>query len=84
MMKERLINTSWKTTRKETISYAHFIHLLFKVFRRNPNPAPLLLSLVTGNGLIDMSSNLEWADVEQRVKNVQKGKQNEVVLYASK
>ena len=60
--------------RKETINYAHFIHLLFKVCRRNPNPASLLLSsFVTGSGLIDMSSNLEWTDIEQRVKNVQKG-----------
>ncbi len=74
MMKGRGINIWWRTTRKEIIGYVHFIHLLFKVGRLKFDFTYLIFLFILGNSLIDMSSNLEWKDVEQRVNNVQAGK----------
>ena len=69
--------------KKETINYVHFIHLLFKVRRMNFDVDYLLFLFVSGDGLLDMSSNLEWTDIEQHVRNVQKGKVK-VVTYPLK
>jgi hypothetical protein len=60
--------------RKKITNYVHFIHLLFKVRRTKPDVDCLALLFVLGNGLLDMSSNLEWANIEQRIKHVQAGK----------